>query len=162
MLGKVLNGSMLLACVVVFSQCGQAPAPVAQGQWIKGTTQEQVNIIEQQFRGFDMAMVETGYRYQELYWAGKDTNWAYAAYQVEKIRKAITNGLARRPKRAASAQYFLTRALPQMQTAINQKDTALFEESITHLTQSCNGCHTMEQVPFFKVETPEYKPSPIR
>ena len=38
-------------------------------------------------------MVETGYRYQELYWAGQDENWEYADYQLEKIKIAIENGL---------------------------------------------------------------------
>jgi len=50
-----------------------------------GTEQEKINTIEKQFRGFDNAMVETGYRYQELYWAGQDENWEYADYQLEKI-----------------------------------------------------------------------------
>lgn len=40
-----------------------------------------------------MPMVEKGYRDQELYWAGQDENWDYADYQIEKIRKAIENGL---------------------------------------------------------------------
>jgi hypothetical protein len=46
----------------------------AHGNWIKGTQAEQIKTVEKQFRGFDHAMVETGYRYQELYWAGQDQN----------------------------------------------------------------------------------------
>lgn len=60
-----------------FSACNQKQEAV-QGQWIKGNEQEKLETIENQFRGFDMAMVETGYRYQELYWAGQDENWEYA------------------------------------------------------------------------------------
>lgn len=35
--------------------------------WIKGNEEEKLKTIETQFRGFEMAMVETGYRYTELY-----------------------------------------------------------------------------------------------
>ena len=132
------------------------------GDWIKGSKQEQLDIIEKQFRGFDMAMVETGYRYQELYWAGQDENWDYARYQTEKIRKAIENGLERRPKRAKSAAHFLTVSLPDMEQAIEQRDTLVFNKSFNLLTNSCNNCHAMEKVLHFTVKKPLFKQSPIR
>ncbi|WP_299707457.1 hypothetical protein [uncultured Pontibacter sp.] len=37
---------------------------VAQGDWVKGSEEEQIRLIEKHFRGFDMAMVEVGHRYQ--------------------------------------------------------------------------------------------------
>ena len=58
----------------IIQSCKQADNDVAQGSWIKGTEEEKIKIIEKQFRGFDNAMVETDYRYQELYWAGHDEN----------------------------------------------------------------------------------------
>lgn len=77
-----------------------------EGQWIKGNKKEQINTIETQLRGLDMAMVEIGYRYQELYWAGQDEHWEFADYQLKKINKALKLGLQRRPKRAATAEHF--------------------------------------------------------
>lgn len=133
-----------------------------QGNWIKGNPQQQIELIEKQFRGFDMAMVETGYRYQELYWAGKDQNWDYAEYQFKKLNKAIKNGLERRPKRAASAQHFLTVVLPDMQEAIKSRDSLAFVERFNVLTVNCNVCHAMEKVPYFMVKTPLERQSPIR
>lgn len=133
----------------------------AQGQWIKGSEQAQLDAIEKQFRGFDMAMVETGYRYQELYWAGQDENWEYASYQLEKIKKAINNGLMRRPARAKSAQTFLHIALPNMQKAIDSKDTLTFNQEFNTLTAQCLACHSMEKVPYFTVKTPTRRVSPI-
>lgn len=73
---------LLLILIFLFS-CNQKQE-TAQGDWIKGIEAEQIKTIEKQFRGFDNAMVETGYRYQELYWAGQDQNWEYADYQIEK------------------------------------------------------------------------------
>jgi hypothetical protein len=150
-----------LIITLFLSACNQKQE-TAQGNWIKGTDQEKVEIIENQFRGFDMAMVETGYRYQELYWAGQDENWEYAGYQLEKIRKAVENGLERRPKRAQSAQHFLTVMLPQIKKALEKRDTAIFNEKFEMLTNSCVSCHAMEKVPFFTVKTPTERQSPIR
>lgn len=132
-----------------------------QGKWITGTEQEKIEIIEKQFRGFDNAMVETGYRYQELYWAGQDENWEYADYQLEKIKIAIENGLQRRPKRAKSAEHFLNNVLPEMQKSVESKDTVIFNKGFQTLTINCNSCHAMEKVPFFTVKIPTVRQSPI-
>lgn len=132
-----------------------------QGKWIKGTNEEQIKIIENQFRGFDNAMIETGYRYQELYWAGQEQNWDYANYQLNKIETAIKNGLERRPKRAKSAEYFLTYVLPQMKESLDEKDVKIFNKAFETLTTNCNNCHSMEKVPYFSVKIPKHKQSPI-
>lgn len=143
--------------------CNQQTEPSnSQGDWIKGTEAEQIKTIEKQFRGFDNAMVETGYRYQELYWAGQDENWEYADYQLEKIKIAIENGLERRPKRAKSAEHFLTFVLPEMKKSLEKKDTAIFNKGFQTLTINCNSCHAMEKVPFFSVQIPTERQSPIK
>ena len=107
-------------------------------------------------------MVETDYRYQELYWAGHDENWEYAEYQLDKIKLAIENGLVRRPKRAQSAEHFLTSVLPEMKKSVESKDTALFNQSFQVLTAHCNICHGMEKVLFFTVKIPTDRQSSIR
>ena len=152
---------ILLVPIAVLFACNNK-SEVSQGDWIKGTELEKIKTIEKQFRGFDNAMVETGYRYQELYWAGKDENWEYADYQLEKIKIAIENGLQRRPKRAKSAEHFLNYVLPEMQKSIQRKDTVIFNKGFQTLTINCNSCHAMEKVPFFNVQIPTERQSPIR
>lgn len=152
---------LLLSVIAFLLSCTQKQE-TAQGTWITGTEAEQINTIEKQLRGFDNAMVETGYRYQELYWAGQDQNWEYADYQLEKIKLAIENGLQRRPKRAKSAEHFLNDALPQMKKSVQSKDTAVFNQGFKTLTINCNSCHTMEKVPFFNVQIPTQRQSPIQ
>jgi hypothetical protein len=148
-----------LLCLIA---CDNNRKPEAQGEWIKGTEQEKIKTIEKQFRGFDNAMVETGYRYQELYWAGQDENWEYAGYQLEKIKIAIENGLQRRPMRAKSAEQFLGNVLPEMQKSIASMDTSIFNKGFQILTTACNSCHAMEKVHFFIVNEPTGRQSPIR
>jgi hypothetical protein len=149
-----------LLILTLFS-CSQKQ-PDVQGNWIKGTEQEQIETIERHLRGFDMAMVETGYRYQELYWAGKDENWDYAAYQAGKIRTAIENGLERRPKRIASAQDFLNITLPEMDKTIASRDTLQFKQAFNSLTANCMACHALEKVSYVTVKIPIDRQSPVR
>lgn len=152
----------IIPLLLLLFSCDRTEETIVNGQWIKGNPQQQIDLIEKQFRGFDMAMVETGYRYQELYWAGQDKNWDYAAYQLNKLRKAIKNGLERRPKRAQSAQHFLSVALPELEQTIVAKDSTQFTEKFNTLTVNCNACHGMERVPYFTVKTPLNRQSPIR
>lgn len=153
-----------ITCIIfLFLACGHEADPSqAKGQWITGTVQEQIQTIEKHFRGFDMAMVETGYRYNELYWAGQDGNWDYADYQLEKIRLTLSHGLERRPLRANAAEHFLSYTLPQMEESLRSRDPAKFHNAFQLLTIGCNTCHAMEKVPFFNVEIPSTRQSPIK
>lgn len=150
--------------IVVLFSCKKNDENKAIGAegWLKGDETQKFETVAKQLRGFDMAMVETGYRYQELYWAGKDENWEYAAYQSGKIRTAIENGLERRPKRAASAQNFLTIALPGMDSAIASRDTLQFKQAFNSLTANCMACHAMEKVSYVTVKIPVDRQSPVR
>ena len=132
-----------------------ARATPSEGEaWLlEGTEDERFARVAKHLRGFDVAMVETGYRYGELYWAGQDRNWDYAHYQLEKIRTAVRNGVERRPKRATSAT-MLEGALAGVEQSIAAKDAALFAERFNGLTAVCNACHQTERVPFVHVEPP--------
>jgi len=132
---------------------------VGEGGWLKGTTDEKFTTVAKQLRGFDMAMVESGYRYNELYWAVQDSNWGYAQYQAQKIRTAIENGLERRPKRAASAETFLKIVLPAVDDAIARRDATLLKERLGSLRSTCNSCHEAEKVEFVHVGEPQVRTS---
>lgn len=151
---------IVIAFAASIISCNQNK-PEAQGYWIKGSEQEKIKIIEKQFRGMDNAMVEVGYRYQELFWAGRDENWSYASYQLEKIKLAIDNGLQRRPKRAASVTQFFRFALPEMQKAIDSKDTSAFSKGFQILTNECKNCHIRENAPFSNFTKPQVRLSPV-
>lgn len=147
---------------ILIHACSQAPVEPVQGDWIRGNEAEKLEIIENQFRGFDMAMVETDYRYRELYWAGADENWDYAVYQAEKLQSAVEGGLQRRPARAPSAENFLNTTLPDMQAAAASRDSERFAQRFQALTNQCNMCHALEDVAFFTVKAPLERGSSIR
>jgi len=154
-------GSLLVLALSTWTAaaCSSPPAPattaVGEGGWLTGTVDDKFETVAAQLRGFDMAMVETGYRYNELYWAAQDSNWGYAEYQAGKIRTAIENGLKRRPKRAKSAETFLTIVLPAVEEAIKQRDAKVLQERMGSLRSTCNTCHKDEQVEFVQVGEPQ-------
>lgn len=158
----VFNFTILFASLLLGCGAPDTDQPAGTNGWLKGSSHEKFETVATQLRGFDVAMVETGYRYQELYWAGQDQNWDYAKYQLDKIKLAMENGFVRRPKRAKSAEVFMNEVLPAMQKAVAAKDTAVFAKNFQTLTANCNACHAMEKLPFFTVKEPTESISPIR
>ncbi len=130
--------------------------------WLTGETEKRFEMIERQLRGLDVAMVEVGYRFGELYFAGKDRNWPHARYQIEKMESVIELALERRPNRAASARPFLEQDLPAVLEAVEREDEALFMDRMERLRAGCMRCHVEEEVPHFTVWFPEHRPSSIR
>ena len=127
------------------------------------TDAQKFKAIQKQFRGFDLAMVEVGYRFNSFYFAIKDKNYDLANYQWDKIKKAITNGTHRRPKRKTNSEVmFLNTQHKTMKTALSKKNDKLIWKEYSQIKQSCNACHAAERVPFIKVIDPEYRWQPIR
>jgi hypothetical protein len=161
---RTILGLVLSAAALAASSACREPEPRPSGQdgWLIGTADEKFDVVSRHLRGFDMAMVETGYRYQQLYWTGEDQNWGYADYQLQKIRTAIENGLERRPARAASARVFLDTTLPAMNEAIVNRSQILFRERFVELTAACNTCHDAEKVGFARVVPPTIRTGAAR
>lgn len=150
--------------------CGETGGPISREEaepagaddWLRGDAHAKFDTVAAHLRGMDMAMIEIGYRYGELHWAGEDRNWAYAGYQAEKIQLAMQQGLERRPQRTESAQPFMEEDLPVLFAAIESADAGQFEEAMERLRVGCMKCHVAEEVPHFTVYPPEHRLSPIR
>jgi hypothetical protein len=147
------------ACATI-SACQHDAAE--KNTWIRGNSQERWTTVGRHLRGLDVAMVEIGYRYQELYWAGVDLNWEYANYQVKKIDLALENALERRSKRRASASALFAPALQEVEQAIALRERPAFGQAFERMTAACNSCHAAEGVASFYVGAPSDRTSSIR
>lgn len=134
--------------------------PAGSDGWLTGTIHQKFDTLADQQQGFSHTMTEVGYRYTELFWAGEDENWEFAAYQIEHILEALELGFQRRPARRASAEHFLTVAMPQMEEAVRQRNRALFHQRFADLATHCNACHALEQVSFIHVRVPTVRHNP--
>ena len=110
--------------------------------------------VARHLRGLDMAMVEIGYRYQEVYRGSQQQNWPYVVYQVTKIGLALNNALERRPKRSASAHALFFPELERFAGLVDAQDEAAAGAGFDALTASCNACHQAEGVASFVVTPP--------
>ncbi len=133
----------------------------ALSHWLQGTQEQRWEKTARHFRGLDQAMIEIGYRYSELYWAGQEKNGAYVRYQLDKIELALQLAIERRPKRRASADLFLKQDLAEFRQALVQAQPQDFNAHFARLTQACNRCHQIEQVPFIHIQAPEQRLSPV-
>jgi ATP-dependent Lon protease len=119
--------------------------------------------IQTQFRGFDLAMVEVGYRFNTFYFAIQDKNYDLAHYQLDKIKKSIENGIHRRPKREENSKnMFLNTQYKMMKKALKTENEKKIWKEYETTKQVCNSCHKAERVPFIKVIDPKYRWQPIR
>jgi hypothetical protein len=149
--------------LIMFGACQQTTEKeVVKSEWLGTNLQEMVENIESQFGGFDQTMIETGYRYKELHWAGVDENWDYALYQLDEMEGSIKKGFARRPAREASAQHFMETALSNLLNVIKDGNQEAFLQEFTAFTASCNTCHALEDVPFMMVKIPEVRTTVIQ
>jgi hypothetical protein len=133
--------------------------------WLLETnsTKEKFEKIQKQFRGFDLAMVEVGYRFNSFYFALKDKNYPLANYQLDKIKKAISNGTERRPKREHNSKVlFLKSQYKKMKEALNKENQTDIWQEFNQTKVSCNVCHIAENVAFIKVIEPQYRWQPIK
>jgi hypothetical protein len=152
--------SLLSALSLIIFSCNQSDNP--KGKWLNGSNQENIEKIEEHFKGFGVAMFEIGYRYQELYWALIDENWDYAEHQLEEIEETFILALERRPSRKKSAKNFLENALPEMTKFVKEKNTNEINPKFNNFTNACNACHAMEEMPFIYISKPEIRTSPVR
>ena len=137
--------------------CDQAGSGAGNDAWPHGRTDEQIDAVASHIGGFSTAMVEVGYRYNELHFAIADENWPLADYHAEKIAGAVEQGFERRPARAASneARAFLNEHLPAVREAIAQRDRESLQRRFADLRNSCNRCHAIEDMGFLHVTEPE-------
>ena len=155
---------VLLSLILLYNLSAQNSYSTKSNWLLEMTSDEQkFKKIQTQFRGFDLAMVEVGYRFNTFYFALEDKNYDLAQYQLDKIKKAIKNGTTRRPKRTKNSELmFLNSQYALMSKALLSKDSKKIDQEYTNTKRLCNACHKAERVPFIEVVDPQYRWQPIR
>lgn len=144
----------LLLLVLTASGCSPSPkteAKLSEGGWLETAPDDatRLQMIQQQFRGFDVAMWEVGERFDRLTVSVERGNSELAVYHWEKIRTAIENGIERRPARAKNAQaLFLGDTWGEVRADLASKDPARAREALETARTACRSCHDAEGVPY--------------
>lgn len=156
----ILTIALLISCQG--NKASDTPTSVGSDGWLKGTTEEKLDEVAHQLGGFSRTMVEVGYRYSELYWAGQDENWKYADHQIEHLVEAIEDGLKRRPIREPSSREFMEESIPAIWELVEEGNKEAFLEGFKTFTAACNHCHSKEGETFIVIQEPLNRTSPVR
>ncbi|TVQ99305.1 MAG: hypothetical protein EA398_12325 [Deltaproteobacteria bacterium] len=137
-------------------------SPLPDDTWLSGDLQEQLLQLSRHMGGMGTAMLAVGQRHAQLYWAGVDENWAYAAYQLEELEEVIERALVRRPHHAEAGSPWLETAIPAMAEAIAAEDVETFLDGFAAFTVTCNACHGATGYAYIQVHPPEYRSVNVR
>lgn len=117
------------------------------------SSEKRFKAIQGQLRGFDVAMVEVGYRYEKIKEAIVLNNYDLALYHLHKIKRAIKDGYTRRPMRKESSDlYFLNGPYMPFEKALLSKNNKEVKKTLENIRVSCNACHVDQKVSFIKVK----------
>lgn len=127
--------------VLLFTLSGAAMAEKREDWRRSASTEARVEQILKTLPSTAHVMNEVGARYQNLYWAGKLGQWEFAQYQAEEIVKLIELLQISSPKRAATAQVFLDKAMVEFDKAIASRDWDTFLHAFRTMRAQCLVCH---------------------
>jgi hypothetical protein len=146
-----VSAAVGLGVLISVGAAAQDPRPRNPNDWLLNAPDDtaRFRLLQQELRGFSMAMIEVGERYTRLYDALADSNFEFAAYQLEKIREAIVNGYTRRPGRRPNAEKeFLSIVYQPALDTFKSRDAAKSWEAFSAVRKACMSCHEAERLTF--------------
>jgi len=113
--------------------------------------QKQIDEVKGVLPKFAIPMREVGDRFQNMYFAAKDGNWALAAYMSKYMNGAMNPASLTKPAEYPVWKGFYEGAFAPVNKAIQAKDFKAFETAYTEVTKACNGCHQAMGYKFVQV-----------
>ncbi len=113
--------------------------------------QAQLDALKASVPKFAIPMREVGDRFQNMYFAAKDGNWALAAYMSKYMNGAMAPAKLTKPEEYGVWKSFYEGRFAPVEKAIQAKDLAGFESAYTKVIDDCNSCHKKMDYGFIKV-----------
>jgi hypothetical protein len=113
--------------------------------------QKQVDEVKGALPKFAIPMREVGDRFQNMYFAAKDGNWALAAYMSKYMNGAMNPASVTKPAEYKVWKSFYDDTFAPVNKAIQAKDVKGFETAYMGVIKNCNGCHDGMGYGFIKV-----------
>jgi hypothetical protein len=98
-------------------------------------------------------------RHIKLAFAGRQKNWAYAAYELHELDEAFDRLSAQWPqwqrvRIAELVETIIREPIDDLGQAIEAKDESRFASAYGKLTEACNACHQAAKRPFVVIQEP--------
>jgi hypothetical protein len=113
--------------------------------------------------GLGEFMTATQLRHAKLWFAGKNNNWALAAYEIDEIKEGLEDAAKYHANNDGVAVAELIKAiidprLEQLEKAVEGKSSTQFAAAFDELTNGCNGRHAKAGKPFIRIQRPTTPP----
>src|SRR5512144_630938 len=135
--------SKALLAIGAFSVCGAALAAEAD-------LQKQIDEVRSALPKFAIPMREVGDRFQNMYFAAKDGNWALAAYMSKYMNGSMNPASVTKPDEYKVWKGFYDNTFAEVNKAIQAKDFKAFDKSYMAVIADCNNCHQSMGYGFIK------------
>ncbi len=101
----------------------------------------QIDAVKGALPKFAIPMREVGDRFQNIYFAAKEGNWALAAYMSKYMNNAMNPAKVTKPKEYPDWASFYTDTFDKVNKAIAAEDFQAFEKEYDAVIRHCNDCH---------------------
>src|SRR3984957_3274892 len=113
--------------------------------------------------GLGEFMTATQLRHAKLWFAGKNNNWALAAYEIDEIKEGLEDAAKYHANNDGVPVAELIKAiidprLEQLEKAIEGKSSTQFAAAFDELTNGCNSCHAKAGKGFIRIQRPTTPP----
>jgi hypothetical protein len=113
--------------------------------------------------GLGEFMTATQLRHAKLWFAGKNNNWALAAYEIDEIKEGLEDAAKYHANNdgvpvAELIKTIIDPRLEQLEKAIEGKSSTQFAAAFDELTNGCNSCHAKAGKGFIRIQRPTAPP----
>ena len=113
--------------------------------------------------GLGEFMAATQVRHAKLWFAGKNNNWALAAWEVDEIKEGLEDAAKLHATHdgipvAEMIKTIIDPRLEKLEKAIAARSSTQFIAAFDDLTDGCNSCHAAANKPFIRIQRPTAPP----
>jgi hypothetical protein len=113
--------------------------------------------------GLGEFMTATQLRHAKLWFAGKNNNWALAAYEIDEIKEGLEDAARLHSTFdgvpvAEMIKTIIAPRLERLDKAVEGKNGTQFIAAFDELTDGCNSCHAGASKPFIHIQRPTEPP----
>jgi hypothetical protein len=109
--------------------------------------------------GFGEFMTYIQIHHAKLWFAGENENWKLADFELKEILETVDDLKKFQSERKETQMVIMLKpVLDSVNLSIQQKNPALFKQTFTSLTNTCNTCHRLVSYSFNRVKIPDTPP----
>jgi hypothetical protein len=113
--------------------------------------------------GLGEFMTATQLRHAKLWFAGKNSNWDLAAYEIDEIKEGLEDAARLHPTFdnvpvADMIKSIIDPRIERLEKAVEAKNSTQFVAAFDELTSGCNSCHAGANKPFIRIQRPTEPP----